>query len=57
MHYADIMALKVDRMGHSQTVYEAKFEVTNEVNIVLLNICLFLLTLFANTQFTIMVLI
>uniref|UniRef100_A0A1B6MMV1 C2 domain-containing protein n=1 Tax=Graphocephala atropunctata TaxID=36148 RepID=A0A1B6MMV1_9HEMI len=30
VHYADIMALKVDKMGDTETVYEKKFEVTNE---------------------------
>ncbi|XP_054263461.1 protein unc-13 homolog 4B-like isoform X2 [Macrosteles quadrilineatus] len=29
-HYADIMASRVEKMGETQTVYQKKFEVTNE---------------------------
>lgn len=33
VHYADQMSKKVDKMGVTETVYEKKFEVTNEVQL------------------------
>lgn len=33
VYYADIMSRKVDQIGITETVYEKKFEVTNEVKL------------------------
>lgn len=35
------MALKVDKMGDTETVYEKKFEVTNEVSEIKINMYLY----------------